>query len=183
MSDNIDRKKNNETIGSASTAAAKDSNNNINSENVNNINKNTRMLGLFFIFVWVFRIGYRAIEVFTNNYSYVITSNHGVDLIGEIMVPNDNIEAIKIGNNFMKEFNSLISSPNWLSEAFLLRPVNFSMSYNLTVESQKVLGFYENYSIPIVRGKWIVQGHTAKELFNFLISPEGFAVIDPVSTK
>lgn len=107
-------------------------------------------------------------------YDTVMKSNHSEDLIGEIELPLSGKDPIILANKFLNELNLLLDSPidTWQNDTEVSAP--------LLVQSKKVSGWYQRYKLPVVRAKWIVENCQSNDLFNFLVSPEGFVVIDPV---
>lgn len=107
-------------------------------------------------------------------YNEIMNSTYSEELIGEIDLPLTGKDPILIANKLLHELNLLLNSlpETWHNET--------ADSYPLIVQSKKVSGWYDKYKLPVVRAKWIVKNCRSNELFNFLVSPEGFGVIDPV---
>jgi hypothetical protein len=100
-------------------------------------------------------------------------------LIGEELITSS--KAVNLSKEFENELLTILSSKNssWYTETA-------SPTFNhqkLLVQSKPVRGPLEHHRIPLQRASWFVYNCTSKGLFNFLVSPEGFSVIDPVITR
>lgn len=92
----------------------------------------------------------------------------GIQVIGESYVdhPQEFAEAM------IEEVNDIWQTTGWKVE---------HNSKNLCVESKPVIGVFESSGILMTRAEGVVNT-SASKLFNLLTSPEGFAIIDPVSS-
>ena len=98
---------------------------------------------------------------------------NGLEIIGEV-----DIESYPdLANEYLKELDRLLAkSSAWVRETVK------SKHFSLTVESTNVRGPMRAADMPMQRGTWIVHNCSSDELYEFLTSPEGFRVIDPVTT-
>ncbi|MFI3202307.1 MAG: carotenoid oxygenase family protein [Eubacteriales bacterium] len=88
-------------------------------------------------------------------------------LIGEVTV-ND---APKKAQKMIEEANRMFATTGWKVE---------SKQKGLLVESKPVSGVLASANICVVRASGVVEAE-AKEFFAYMVSPKGYAVIDPVS--
>lgn len=88
-------------------------------------------------------------------------------MIGEEYIENAEVFA----GAMFKEANRMFESTGWQEDYH---------KNGLCVESKPVSGSFESSGIFVTRSRGIVYGN-AKEIFEMLTSPEGYAVIDPIS--
>lgn len=107
-------------------------------------------------------------------YLSALRNPDGLEIIGEVDVehyPN-------LADEYLKELNALLEAhPAWVKED------TRSKHPSLVLENANVRGPLRASGMPMQRGRWTVDNCSSGELYEFLISPEGFAVIDPVSTS
>ena len=105
-------------------------------------------------------------------YRQALLNAPSVHIIGEVDV---NINPTLLAEQYIDEFEYLISdaSATWMKEPELQK-------YSLHVESATVTGDLARAEMPMQRARWTMHNCSAEGLFDFLISPEGFRVIDPV---
>ncbi len=89
------------------------------------------------------------------------------DIIGEERVGN----GIDFAERMMQEAERMWNSRGWRVE---------SMADGVVVESKQVSGVFESANILVMRSDGEINSHY-QDVFEFLISPEGYAVLDPVS--
>ena len=87
-----------------------------------------------------------------------------------------NIKPYKLADAMIEEANFIWKQPDseWLSE------IN---STSLLVESKPVTIDGKQMNLPLQRAVAMINYTSAKDLFDFMMTPEGFAVIDPASRK
>ena len=96
----------------------------------------------------------------------------GLEIIGEVDVES----YPDLADEYLKELDRLLEQNSaWVRESIQ------SKHRSLTVESTNVRGPMRAAGMPMQRGTWIVENCSSGGLYEFLISPEGFRVIDPVS--
>lgn len=103
------------------------------------------------------------------------TSETPMKLFGDAVAP-DNL--VKTAELLLDQFADALDSPkkHWFKQNTRLAKYNFSM------ESRKISGPWEGYGVPIQRSSWAVRNcSSARNLYEFLTTPEGFASIDPLS--
>jgi hypothetical protein len=98
----------------------------------------------------------------------------GINIIGEKDVT---LSTNQLADSMIAELNQAFeSNRGWL-------PENVTHNYYtaFVVESKKTVGDLAAAKQPTQRSSWIMDDCNADKLYNFLISPQGFLVIDPVS--
>ena len=103
--------------------------------------------------------------------------NDGLYIVGEVDVTSD---PRGYAEQYLQELNTVLSVPvnsSWTNE-----PLERARHGDLSIASIKVVGPYSDTHTPVHRAFWTMSDCvSAKALYSFLVSPDGFSVIDPVS--
>lgn len=90
----------------------------------------------------------------------------------EVIIGEEEIEnPVEFADKMMEEAERIWAGKNWRKE---------SNKNNVMVESKPVSGAFSDSGILMMRSLGQISGN-ANHIFNFLTSPEGFAVLDPIS--
>ena len=104
-------------------------------------------------------------------YISALRNPQGLEIIGEVDVES----YPDLADEYLKELDRLLGKTSaWVKENIQ------SKHRSLTVENTNVRGPLRAAGMPMQRGIWTVDNCSSGELYQFLISPEGFRVIDPV---
>ena len=109
-----------------------------------------------------------------SEYSLIVNRQSSLKLIGDLEVTRENAKTV--AKSFLREFEAIFDETHdWFehSDSFLKKT-------NMRLSSIKVSG--EFMGTTLQRANWSMpcDGKSA-DLYSFLISPSGFAVIDPIT--
>jgi hypothetical protein len=137
------------------------------------------MLLIHIVSAWLAVVVYLFLVYVREPYEHIMSNKlvPSVPLIGEVEVNDSNSAAI--ANEYLAELAMLLTSDTpWVNEIENLTPPPKGSS--LVVESALVSGSLEKSMQPVQRAQWTVDNCSAGPLYEFIITPAGFRVIDPV---
>jgi len=110
-----------------------------------------------------------------------VEDSYRADLIGEIDI--DQVDSLSLAKKYFEEFNLLVSRNSvirWYEEK-VRQPSSLPRS-NLRVESAATTGALKYTEMPVQRAFWTIHNcSSARQVMDFITSPQGFLVIDPMT--
>jgi len=108
-----------------------------------------------------------------------------VSLIGEVRISGE-ADARSVGAQMLEEARLALDADGWQhelksSKQNVREKPNISMLDDFLVESTELAGPYGRFGLRLFRGRCTVP-FPAKPLYDFLVTPEGYIAIDPLSS-
>mmetsp|Transcript_32623 Transcript_32623/g.47055 ORF Transcript_32623/g.47055 Transcript_32623/m.47055 type:complete len:287 (-) Transcript_32623:135-995(-) len=121
----------------------------------------------------------KRFDLMLERYNDIIIADYpGEEIIGEENVTENNWKAVV--KTHIDELERILSSQdNWADEF----EKDVDVKRNFLVQSKKVSGVYAVKKTPLTRAAWYVQRCNDQKIFDFLISVEGFGIIDPFTSS